>query len=102
MELVPEQIEEEDKLEELATENVALAEENQRLKDKLAIKTMEADPEAKVEIEETIESLRAQVSTLESQLKAMTISRNDYQKKAADALEQLKYWKRRAEKAEKK
>ena len=102
VELVPEQIEEEDKLEELATENVALAEENQRLKDKLAIKKMEADPEAKVEIEETIDSLRAQVSTLESQLKAMTISRNDYQKKAADALEQLKYWKRRAEKAEKK
>jgi len=102
VELVPEEIEEEDKLEELATENIALAEENQKLKDKLAIKKMEADPEAKIEIEETIESLRSQVSTLESQLKAMTISRNDYQKKAADALEQLKYWKRRAEKAEKK
>jgi ParB-like chromosome segregation protein Spo0J len=99
---VPDAVEEEDKLEELATENVALAEENQRLKDKLAIKKMEADPQAKAEIEETIESLRSEVSTLESQLKAMTISRNDYQKKAADALEQLKYWKRRAEKAEKK
>ena len=98
----PDDIEENDKLEELATENVVLSEENQRLKDQLAIQQMDTDPLAKAEIEETIDSLRAQVSKLESQLKAMTISRNDYQKKAADALEQLKYWKRRAEKAEKK
>ena len=99
---VPQAIEEEDKLDELATENVALAEENQRLKDRLAIKQMTVDPKAQVEIQETMEDLRLQISTLESQLKAMTISRNDYQKKSADALEQLKYWKRRAEKAEKK
>ena len=98
----PNEVEDEDKLEELATENVVLAEENQRLKDQLAIQQMGSDPLAQAEIEETIDSLRTQVSKLESQLKAMTISRNDYQKKAADALEQLKYWKRRAEKAEKK
>lgn len=98
----PEEIEEEDKLEELATENVVLAEENQRLKDQLAIQQMDTDPLAKAEIEETIDSLRAQVSKLESQLKAMTISRNDYQRQASDAIEQVKYWKRRAEKSEKK
>ena len=98
----PDAIEENDKLEELATENVVLTEENQRLKDQLAIQQMDGDPLAKAEIEETIDSLRAQVSKLESQLKAMTISRNDYQKKAGDAIEQVKYWKRRAEKADKK
>jgi hypothetical protein len=98
----PDDIEENDKLEELATENVVLSEENQRLKDQLAIQQMDTDPLAKAEIEETIDSLRAQVSKLESQLKAMTISRNDYQRQASDAIEQVKYWKRRAEKSEKK
>jgi cell division protein FtsB len=93
---------EDDKIEELATENVALAEENQKLRDQLTIKQMPVSEEARAEIEDTIDSLREQVSKLESQLKFMTISRNDYQKKAADAIEQVKYWKRRAEKAEKK
>jgi hypothetical protein len=98
----PEPQMEEDKIEELSTENVVLAEENQKLRDQLAIKQMPISEEAKLEIEDTIDGLREQVSKLESQLKFMTISRNDYQKKAADAIEQVKYWKRRAEKAEKK
>ena len=92
----------EDKLDELATENVILSEENQKLRDQLTIKQMPISENAKAEIEETMEELRSQISTLESQLKFMTISRNDYQKKAADAIDQVKYWKRRAEKAEKK
>lgn len=92
----------EDKLDELATENVILSEENQKLRDQLTIKQMPISENAKAEITETMEELRSQISKLESQLKFMTISRNDYQKKAADAIEQVKYWKRRAEKAEKK
>jgi ParB-like chromosome segregation protein Spo0J len=92
----------EDKLDELATENVHLAEENQKLRDQLTIKQMPVSENAKAEITETMEELRSQISSLESQLKFMTISRNDYQKKAADAIDQVKYWKRRAEKAEKK
>jgi hypothetical protein len=92
----------EDKLDELATENVILTEENQKLRDQLTIKQLPISENAKEEIKETMEELRSQISGLESQLKFMTISRNDYQKKAADAIDQVKYWKRKAEKAEKK
>jgi hypothetical protein len=61
-----------------------------------------ASETAKQEIEETIESLRAQVKDLELQLRTMTQSRNEFQTKNADMIKQMAYWKKRAEKAEKK
>jgi len=53
----------------------------------------------KLEINSLPKELRAEVNRLDSELKSMTLSRNDYQKKAADAINQVAYWKRRAEKA---
>jgi cell division protein FtsB len=93
---------EEDKMQEMAKEHTIIAEENAKLKDQLAIKSLPVSTTAKKEIEETIESLRAQVKDLEFQLRTMTQSRNEFQSKNAEMIKQMSYWKKRAEKAEKK
>ena len=90
-----------DRLSELATEHQHALEENNKLRDRLAINALPDAEEAKAEIEETIDGLRSQVSSLELELRAVTQSRNDYQQKNSDLIKQVTYWKRRAEKAEK-
>jgi hypothetical protein len=97
----PEQPTEEDRITELATEMRAIAEENAKLKDQLAIVDMDIDDVAKAHVTTTIEDLRSEVKDLELQLKSVTISRNDFQNKFAEAVKQVSYWKKRAEKAEK-
>jgi hypothetical protein len=88
-----------DRMSELATEHQHTLEENNKLRDRLAIGALPETEEAKAEIEETIETLRSQVSSLELELRAVTQSRNDYQQKNSDLIQQVNYWKRRAEKA---
>jgi len=90
-----------DMIKEMAQEHQELAQENAKLKDRLAIKQLPASEDAKAEVKATIDSLRKEVTSLETQLRAVTSSRNDYQQKNADLLKQVTYWKRRAEKAEK-
>jgi hypothetical protein len=98
----PEERTEEDQVAEMASEMQFIAEENAKLKDRLAVLKMDTDDEAKAEVSSTIEELRTQVKDLEMQLKAVTISRNDFQNKFAEAIKQVSYWKKRSEKAEKK
>lgn len=88
-----------DRLSELATEHQHALDEVNKLRDRLAINALPETEEAKAEIEETIETLRSQVSSLELELRAVTQSRNDYQQKNSDLIKQVAYWKRRAEKA---
>ena len=97
----PEWHAEDDKMVEMATEMKAISEENEKLKDKLAIVEMDTNDEAKAQVETTIEELRAQIKDLEMQLRSVTISRNDFQNKFAEAVKQVSYWRKRAEKAEK-
>jgi hypothetical protein len=92
---------EEDRMKELATEHTIMAEENAKLKDKLTIGSLPVSETAKQEIEDTIESLRAEVKDLEFKLRTMTQSRNEFQSKNAEMIKQMNYWKKRAEKAEK-
>jgi hypothetical protein len=92
---------EEDKLHELAIEHTALAEENAKLKDQLAIRSLPVSEKARTEVQQTIEELREQVKELEFQLRTMTQSRNEFQSKNAEMIKQVNYWKKRAEKAEK-
>lgn len=91
--------EEEDKLTELATEISAVSEENTKLKDMLAVRSLPVSEDARAEVQETIESLREQVRELEAKLKSMTQSRDEFMSKNAEILKQINYWKRRAEKA---
>ena len=97
----PDEHTEDDQLNEMKSEMQFIAEENAKLKDKLAAMTMYEDDEAQIQVVATIEELRAQVKDLEMQLKAVTISRNDFQNKFAEAVKQVSYWKKRAEKAAK-
>jgi hypothetical protein len=91
---------EDDRISELATEHAHALEENTKLKDQLAINSLMDSEEAKAEVQETIESLRAQVASLERQVDALTASRNEFQNKNAEMIKQMAYWKKRAEKAE--
>lgn len=91
---------EDDRLSELATEHAHALEENTKLKDQLAVNSLMDSEEAKAEVQETIESLREQVKSLERQLDAVTASRNEFQNKNAEMIKQMAYWKKRAEKAE--
>ena len=90
---------ENEKITELAIENNALQAENLKLRDAIAVGKLDLPEVEMVSVEATIKELRAEVNRLDSELKSMTLSRNDYQKKAADAINQVAYWKRRAEKA---
>ena len=92
---------EEDRMRELADEHTIIVEENAKLRDKLSIGSLPVSQTAKQEIEETIESLRAEVKDLEFKLRTMTQSRNEIQSKNAEMIKQMNYWKKRAEKAEK-
>jgi hypothetical protein len=92
---------EDDKLHELAIEHTAVIEENTKLKDMLAIRSLPVSEEARTEVQETIESLREEVKGLEFKLRTMTQSRNEFQSKNAEMIKQMTYWKKRAERAEK-
>ena len=92
---------EDDKMHELAIEHTALSEENTKLKDMLALRTLPVSEKARTEVQETIESLRAEVKDLDFRLRTMTQSRNEFQNKNAEMIKQLTYWKKRAERSEK-
>jgi archaellum component FlaC len=86
----------------MAIEHTAMAEENTKLKDLLAVKSLPVSEKARAEVQQTLEELREQVKDLEFQLRTMTQSRNEFQNKNAEMIKQMAYWKKRAEKAEKK
>jgi hypothetical protein len=88
----------EEKLEEMATEFKAIAEKNEELEAKLAVKLMEGTPEEKKRANEIIEEQRALIKSLEAQVKGLTASRDAYQIKNAELIKQVNYWKKQAQK----
>ena len=93
--------EEEDKLKELAIEHEALAEENARLQDQLAVKNMDVSEEEKTKAIETMEELRAIIKKQEAEIRVLTNSRDQFQAKNAELIKQVTYWRKRAEKLSK-
>jgi ElaB/YqjD/DUF883 family membrane-anchored ribosome-binding protein len=91
--------ENEQKIEEMATEFQAIAEENEALKAKLAVNAMDASEEEKQSAQELIDELRATIKGLEAQVKSLTASRDSYQLKNAELLKQVNYWKKQVQKA---
>lgn len=83
---------------ELAVAHEALAEENAKLMDMLAVKHMDATPEEKAKAQETLESLRAEIKRLEAELHAVKISRDQLQAKTSEMQKQINYWRKKAEK----
>lgn len=78
-----------------------LAQENEQLRDKLAVESLMDSEEAKTQLAETVAELRAQVKTLQAENAALKVSRDTYQREAAEAKKSALYWKREAEKAAK-
>jgi ParB-like chromosome segregation protein Spo0J len=94
----PEYDEQEGKIEELATELNAIAEENEELKAKLAVGLMEGTDEDKKKASQIIDEQRALIKSLEAQVKGLTASRDAYQIKNAELIKQVNYWKKQAQK----
>ena len=85
----------------LAVELQSLVDENNDLRDQLLVKQSTIKESAKEEVSRTIKELRDRIRQLELELESVTKSRNEYQNKSAEAIKQVAYWKRRAEKSEK-
>jgi vacuolar-type H+-ATPase subunit I/STV1 len=96
---IPPMDEKEQKIEEMATEFQAIAEENEALKAKLAVKSMDVSEEDKRSAQELIDELRATIKSQEAQIKGLTASRDAYQQKNAELLKQVNYWKKQVPKA---
>jgi hypothetical protein len=96
-----EEFEEDDELHNMAVEHQALAEENQKLMNKLAVKNMDATEEEKEEALLSMEEKDARIKALEAEVAALKSSRDTYQSKNADMLRQIKYLKKQLEKYEK-
>jgi uncharacterized small protein (DUF1192 family) len=92
---------ENDELHALAIEHQSLAEENQKLMNKLAVHNMDASEEEKEEALLSMEEKDARIKALEAEVKALKASRDTYQSKNADMLRQIKYLKKQLEKYEK-
>ena len=82
----------------LADEVVSLSEENNALKDRIAASAMDATEEEKTSALETITFLRAEVKRLEIENKALTDSRNSYQRQNAELKRQCAMQRRQLEK----
>ena len=85
-------------MKELAIEHEALAEENARLQDQLAVKNMDVSEEDKTKALETMEELRAIIKKQEAEIRVLTNSRDQFQAKNAELIKQVTYWRKRAEK----
>ena len=73
-----------------------------RLNDSLAIECYDVSEEAKTEASRIIEELRGEVSSLEAQLAAVTISRDTYMQENAQMKAQMKMQRREIEKLKSK
>jgi len=90
-------------VEELAAANhtiADLARENDELRDRLAVESMDVSEAGKTEAANTIKELRAQAKTLEAELSAVKSSRDTYMRENAELKKSVNYWRKKAEKAE--
>ena len=90
---------EDEHMQELAHANVELAEEVTALKDRLAVKALDATEEEKTQYIETVAELRAIIKAQEAEISAIKSSRDQLLSKNADMLKQISYWKKKADKA---
>lgn len=74
-----------------------LAEENERLSDRLAVEAMDASEEEKTSAANELATLRARVKILEAELSAVKASRDAYMRDANEMQKQIKFWRKKAE-----
>lgn len=76
----------------------ALAEDNERLSDRLAVEAMDATEEERTAAADTIATLRKEVRNLTAELDATRSSRDTLLVESAELKKQVAYWRRKAEK----
>jgi ParB-like chromosome segregation protein Spo0J len=86
---------------EINAEMEAIVEENEVLTRRLAVASMEASDEEKRLAEDQLTQMAAEIKTLTATLNSAQTQANTYMNQTAELKDQVKYWKRRAEKAEK-
>lgn len=79
-----------DRMDELVTLVTTLSEENETLKDKIAIGQWDATDIEKIDIQETVTELRNQVKALEIENKTLRESRDMYQNRNAELMRSVK------------
>lgn len=79
-----------DREDEMAHTITELAEENEQLRDRLAVGVMAGTEEEKNEAAQIIADLRQQVATLEAEAVALRSSRDHYQREASELRKQIK------------
>jgi len=95
-------IQEENFENEITAEMEAIVEENETLTRRLAVAAMEASDEEKRMAEDQLAQMAAEIKILTATLNSAQAQSNTYMNQVADLKDQVKYWKRRAEKAEAK
>lgn len=86
----PEPVQEDSKVQELSETVDQLAEENIRLKDKIAVGQWDATDIEKIDVQELIAELREQIRILEIDNKALRESRDMYQARNAELMKAMK------------
>lgn len=90
---------ERDDYDDLASANQELLAENDELTKRLAVIAMDATPDEKRAAADMISELRAQVVSLERDLRAVKSSRDSYMIENGELKKQVAYWRKQAEKA---
>ena len=89
----------EQRLQELAEAHADLAVENEKLLHKVAVQQMAGTEEEKQAAANTLEEQRAYIAQLEAELRAVKVSRDQFQSENAELKKQIAYWRKRADKA---
>lgn len=96
-ELAPE---DQNKIEEIATEMLGILHENEALQNRLAVAAMEATDEEKQLAKSLLEDKDEKIRLLEADNRVLKASRDSFQREASEIKKQLRYWENRAKKAE--
>jgi uncharacterized ParB-like nuclease family protein len=86
----PEPVQEDSRVDELSETVDQLAQENERLKDKIAVGQWDATDIEKIDVQELIADLRKQIRVLEIDNKALRESRDMYQARNAELMKAVK------------
>jgi hypothetical protein len=94
--------EKEDPVAEMAAELTAMAEENTKLKEMLAVEAMDVPEEIKLDVTEQLEQYKHRIRVLETEVEAIRRSRDTLQNENVELLKQVHYWRKRCQKHEQK
>jgi hypothetical protein len=94
--------EEDTYFQELADVIKDLSDENTKLKDRIALQVVDASDTERQQLEVILSELREKVKAQEAEIDALRNSRDQFQSQNAELIKQVSYWRKRAERTEKR